>query len=127
MRTIIAGSRSFADYPYMLACLNKFNDISVVLSGKAAGADSCGEKWAKEQNVPIESYPAAWHVKRGDRIVYDKGAGYKRNEQMAKRADRLIAFWDNHSSGTCHMILLAHTYKLDVHVFLFKAGIRNVL
>jgi hypothetical protein len=60
---------------------------TVILSGNALGVDQLGEKWAKEHNVPVELYPANW-----DR--FGRSAGYKRNADMAKRAQALVAVWD---------------------------------
>ena len=42
--------------------------------------------------------------------------GYIRNEEMAKNADALVAFWDGESHGTKHMIELANRYGLKVRV-----------
>ena len=39
---------------------------------------------------------------------------------MAKYADALIAFWDNKSKGTKHMIELAKRYGLKVKVVIFN-------
>jgi hypothetical protein len=67
------------------------------VSGNARGADSLGEKYAKDEGFDLEIYPAQWK-KLG------KQAGFRRNEQMAEVADALIAFWDGESHGTKHMI-----------------------
>jgi len=51
---------------------------------------------------------------------YGKSAGYKRNEEMAiySKEDNgvLIAFWDEVSKGTKHMIDLANKHGLKVFV-----------
>ena len=39
-----------------------------------------------------------------------------RNEEMAKNADALVAFWDGQSHGTKHMIEMAKKYKLDTRI-----------
>lgn len=113
-KIIIAGGRDFSDYEllkdrvdFYLSKAIQAGDNIVIVSGKAKGADTLGEKYAKERNYKIEEYPANWDK-------YGKSAGYKRNEEMAKVADALIAFWDNKSKGTKHMIDLAKKYKLHV-------------
>lgn len=112
MKIIIAGGRDFNDYD--LLCRNCDKALSLqteieIVSGTANGADKLGEKYANENGYQVKQFPADW-----DR--YGKSAGYKRNEEMAKYADALIAFWNGKSKGTKHMIDLANHYKLKVKV-----------
>lgn len=112
-RVIIAGGRLFDDYAYlkdsMDYLLQNVKDEIAVICGKARGADTLGEKYAKERGYTVHYFPADW-----DR--YGKSAGYIRNEEMAKNADALVAFWDGKSRGTKNMIKLAHQYGLRVRV-----------
>lgn len=118
-RVIIAGSRSFFDYHLLCAHADRMlSQVSmtheiVIVSGGARGADRLGETYAKDKGYRVVIYPAKWDV-------YGKRAGYVRNEQMAKNADALIAFWDGESMGTRHMIDLAAKYGLKVSVKRFK-------
>jgi hypothetical protein len=59
-------------------------------------------------------FPAVWRDSGG---AFDAGAGKRRNIEMAKYADALIAVWDGFSPGTGHMIQQArkHGLKLYVH------------
>ena len=110
MRTIIAGSRDCTDKSQLIAALIACGwTPTVVISGGARGADRLGEQWAAVFNVPCERHPADW-----DR--YGRSAGYKRNEQMADAAEALIALWDGQSRGTKHMIDIATSKGLRVHV-----------
>jgi hypothetical protein len=84
--------------------------ITQVVSGGARGVDSLGEMWAKEHDVPVKIFPAQWHV-------HGRSAGYRRNVEMAKNADALIACWDEVSKGTKHMIDIAREKGLTVYVF----------
>lgn len=63
MRTIIAGSRTATedDVNSAMDQCPWTCDISIVISGKAKGADLGGEKWAKRNNIPVEEYPADWN------------------------------------------------------------------
>lgn len=111
MRTIIAGSRTAKGYNDLLRAIDCVSWIpTVVLSGTARGADMLGERWAKENGVPIERYPAKWDQ-------YGKSAGYKRNVEMALKAEALIALWDGKSKGTEHMIDIATEYGLVIYVW----------
>lgn len=114
MKVIIAGSRGFNDYKVLcLICDHMLQNQKVVeiVSGTAYGADKLGEQYAKEHGFAIKQFPADWNK-------YGKSGGYKRNEEMAKYADALIAFWDGKSKGTKHMIDLARQYGLKIKVHL---------
>ena len=100
-RVIIAGGRDFDDYRLlsetMDSLLRNITEEIIVVCGKTRGADTLGEKYAKERGYRVDYYPADW--KR-----FGKRAGYLRNEQMAQNADALVAFWDGESRGTNLMI-----------------------
>jgi len=116
MKIIIAGGRTFNDYELLCQNCDKAFSLQTeieIVSGTANGADKLGEKYAKEKGYPIKQFPADWDK-------FGKSAGYKRNEEMAKYADALIAFWDNKSKGTKHMIELAKKYGLKVKVVIFN-------
>lgn len=116
-RIIIAGSREFDNYSLLERIMDKLlSNIKcdiVIVCGKARGADTLGERYAKEKGYEIDYYPAQWNL-------YGKRAGYIRNEQMAQNADALVAFWDGRSKGTKHMIDLAHKYNLKVRVKMYE-------
>lgn len=111
MKTIVAGSRTFNDYELLKDTLQHLN-ITEVVSGTARGADRLGEKYATENNILLSKFPADWEK-------YGKGAGYVRNEEMAKYADLCIVFWDGQSKGSLNMINLALKYKIHLIVINF--------
>jgi predicted Rossmann fold nucleotide-binding protein DprA/Smf involved in DNA uptake len=114
-KVIVAGSRGFSNYKLLKESCNNFlrekkkTDNVIIVSGHARGADLLGEKYANDENLDLEVYPADWK-KLGS------SAGFRRNEQMAGLADALIAFWDGKSHGTEHMIEIAKNKGLDVKV-----------
>lgn len=116
MKVIIAGSRTITNYQYVLQAI--FNspptfDITEVVSGVAAGPDRLGEQFAEEAQLPIKRFPADWQK-------HGRGAGYKRNVEMAHYADVLIAVWDGKSNGTRHMIRTMEALSKPVHVEIIK-------
>ena len=117
LRTIVAGSRGITGYVYVRECLDHGVPwkIDCVLSGTARGVDQLGERWAAERNIAVERYPADWNL-------HGKSAGYKRNEEMARNAAALVAFWDGISRGTKHMIDIAHRHGLRVVIFSPQQG-----
>ena len=57
MRIAIIGSRTFNDYELLQETLENYKDqISVIVSGGARGADTLGERWAKENNIKTDIY-----------------------------------------------------------------------
>lgn len=114
MKVIIAGSRNFCELPeidkrkykkapedmyvdqyqynedYDLLC-DKMIDfqlengkVTEVVSGTALGADKAGERWAKENSVPIKKFYPNWKA--------GKSAGIKSQARMAAYADAAILF-----------------------------------
>lgn len=114
-RVIIAGSRSFSNYELLKEhCLSLLQEKRrthrvIIVSGHAHGADTMGERFAKEQGLTIELHPAKWRA-------LGKAAGMIRNAEMARASDALIAFWDGRSRGTAHMISFARRRGLEVSV-----------
>ena len=98
MKLIIAGSRDFNDYSLLEKELNPLNVfIDEIVSGNARGADTLGERYSLEYNIPLKIFKADWNN-------LGKRAGIVRNHQMGEYADLLLAFWDGKSKGTKDMI-----------------------
>ncbi len=116
MKVIIAGGRNFVDYDLLKSTcdymLSKISNVEIV-SGCSRGADLLGEKYAEEAGFSIKKFPADWEK-------YGKGAGYKRNSEMASYADCLIAFWDGDSRGTRHMINTAKKRGLQIKIVKYE-------
>jgi hypothetical protein len=118
-KVIIAGGRDFDDSDLLdksagAALRYKIATSRVeVVCGKANGADTLGEVWALDNGISVRYFPADWDK-------HGKKAGYLRNEEMAKYADALLAFWDGKSKGTKHMIDLAKKHKLKVKVIRYE-------
>ena len=115
-RVIVAGSRTFDNYPllcekldYLLSEKKKAGAAITIVCGMAKGADLLGAEYASAHGYNIAEFPAQWEI-------YGRRAGPVRNEQMAQNADALIAFWDGKSRGTESMIHLAEKYKLKVRI-----------
>jgi predicted Rossmann fold nucleotide-binding protein DprA/Smf involved in DNA uptake len=110
----IVGSRNFDDYAMLNEKLTPYkNIVELVVSGGAKGADSLGEKWAKENNIPVKIFHPDWKK-------YGRAAGPIRNKEIINNADVVIAFWDGKSSGTKSSIELAKKAGKKVEVVLFK-------
>ena len=110
MITIIAGSRTVLDYAEVLSVIKESRfKITKIISGTANGVDKLGERYAMENNIPLERFPAKW-----DEL--GNSVGYLRNVEMSKIADALIAIRKNKSKGTSHMIQIATKEGLKIFV-----------
>lgn len=119
MNIIIAGTRSFNNYPLLKRKMDKitskldmtpYKSEVVVFSGAAQGADRLGEQWAKERRLSVKRFHAEW-TRLGSK------AGPIRNAEMiAEGADVLVAFHDGHSPGTMDMIKQATKAGITVKV-----------
>jgi len=94
----IVGSRTFDDYNRMKSVMDTFIDIHkekeiCIVSGGARGADLLGERYAKESGLEFKCFPADWGK-------HGRVAGFVRNKDIVKESDRIVAFWNNKSSGT---------------------------
>jgi hypothetical protein len=120
MKVIIAGSRAINEYTSVCLAVQRSGfPISRVLSGMAAGVDTLAIRYAAENGLPLDAYPAQWSK-------WGRSAGYKRNVQMAHNADGLIAVWDGQSRGTRHMIEVTKARGLQVFVVLQSAENRLI-
>tara|TARA_Y100001937_G_scaffold25598_1_gene36629 strand:- start:6722 stop:7378 length:657 start_codon:yes stop_codon:yes gene_type:complete len=115
-KVIVAGSRklnvssSFVARKIQAVLRNKDPKEIEIVSGGARGADKLGEVIAKQSGYAIKQFIPEWDK-------FGKGAGYRRNEEMAKYADACIVFWDGESRGSKHMMDLAHAYNLQLRVY----------
>lgn len=111
MKTIIAGGRDFDNYNLLREKCDELieSNLTEIVSGRAKGADTLGERYAKERGYDVKLFPADWKT-------HGRKAGHIRNKQMADYGEMLIAFWDGKSSGTKNMIENANKLGLIVHI-----------
>jgi hypothetical protein len=97
----VVGSREFKNAVLVNQILDAAKDnISLIISGGAIGADTLGERWADANKKSKYIIRPEWHPNG----VYDKGAGFKRNIEIVKACDRCICFWDGVSKGSMNTI-----------------------
>lgn len=110
LRVLVCGGRDYTNYEelgFHLANLRARSGISAIIHGAQRGADTLAGRWAKENNIPVEAYPADWHR-------YGKPAGPIRNQRMLNegKPDLVIAFPGNR--GTRRMIQQATAHGVRV-------------
>lgn len=119
---LIAGTRSFSDYPLLCNRLDPLVDDGpwVVLSGGADGADALGERWAALHGYSVRVFPADWSL--------GPKAGPLRNGEMVsylikKRAVTYVmavVFWDEKSRGTGDVVSRLRKARIDVAVVNYR-------
>lgn len=133
MKVIIAGDRECTDYSLVDRAVSKSGfTITEIVSGGARGIDKTGEKWAKQNCIPLKVFSASWDDLKQDGAViktkinpwtkkpekYNANAGFYRNEEMAKYADALIAIQPNGpTNGTQNMIKFAKQHNLQIYEY----------
>lgn len=116
MKLIVAGGRDFTNTSYMQQSLSSItfplepDEQITLVCGMARGADITAHKLWLSLSFPIIEMPADWDT-------YGRSAGYRRNAEMAAIADALVAFWDQKSRGTEHMINTMKKLNKPVWVF----------
>lgn len=114
-RVAVIGSRTFDDYEQLQSALNslhKEKPITHIVSGGAKGADSLGEKWSKENDIPFVIFIPDWKK-------YGRSAGIRRNKDIIDNSDIVVAFWDGESRGTKNSIDRAKKADKPCHIHYF--------
>jgi len=115
-RVIVCGSRHWRDRQTIINRLRALPADTIIVVGydgekkRPKGADEITFEEATRIGLAIELYPAHWEQ-------YGKGAGFKRNKEMAEGGARLcLAFWDGLSTGTFDMMAQAVKRGIPVEV-----------
>lgn len=115
MRVIVAGPRNYEGeeaYEHVCRAIEQSGfEITEVVSGKAKGVDTLGERWAFDNDLPVKGFWPKWkeldqpgaRVKENQYGKYNANAGSFRNGLMAQYADALVAIV-NGSFGTANMV-----------------------
>ena len=106
----IVGSRDFPDLDRVRRFIGDLPPNTTIVSGGARGVDRLAAAAARRRGLPVIEYLAQW-----DR--FGRRAGFLRNQQIVDRCNRMVAFWDSKSTGTCDAITraCAHHRPLVIH------------
>lgn len=106
----VVGSRGFQDLDMVREYVRGLPLGVEVVSGGARGVDTVAEETALACGLHMKSFPAEWGKHGG-------AAGYIRNHDIVKRADRVVAFWDGESKGTKSTIEIAMKAQKPLDIF----------
>jgi len=128
LKVVVAGSRSIrgevaykAFVAHMSESLAKHRNTTllkqsgyqslVIMTGGAKGVDDFGKRYARENAYLYKEYKPLY-LHKGD-----MKAPLRRNVDMARDGDILVAMWDGHSPGTKHMkVTMEKRYRKAVYV-----------
>ena len=110
MRVLVIGGTTFSDWGLLCDTLDRLHDehqISVLIHGVSAGADSLADYWAKLRGVESMPCPPDWDC-------HGRGAGLVPNRQMLSdhKPDLVVAFPG--SNDTKHMAEIAQKASVTV-------------
>jgi len=126
MIVIVAGGRNLVSTREISLAVEELLlklGADAVVSGCARGGDAIGEQAAFALGLTLLKYPAIWVIPDSNGTV-DRTAGFKRNEQMAKIADALIALPGGR--GTDDMIRRAKSHGLTVYQMDLNGDLREI-
>jgi hypothetical protein len=110
MNIAIVGSRKYSNLPKVSSYVRSLPPGTVVVSGGAQGVDRAAEFAALSVGLGTIIFLPNWEK-------YGKKAGFLRNMDIVKQADKLVAFWDGESKGTLHSINLAKEKGISVEIY----------
>lgn len=110
MRVALIGSRTLTiEHPEAFLPPN----TTEILSGGAKGIDTCAASYAKAHHIALREFLP-------DYASFGKSAPLRRNIQIVRDAELVIAFWDGSSKGTKFVIdyCRAHGIPLQLYIIL---------
>lgn len=110
MKVAVIGSRCLR-----VDKLERFlpNGVTKIISGGARGIDQCAKLYAIKHNIPITEFLPNYSK-------YGRTAPLKRNIEIIKSADLVLAFWDGKSGGTKYVINNCKKMNVPVRVYVVK-------
>ncbi len=115
-KVAVIGSRDYLnkDRVFKVLDANKHQISLIVSGGCPASADEWAHEWCKKIGIPILIFYPVWHDPETG--LFDKGAGFRRNWDIIRQCDKVVAFWDMKSNGTKNSIDIAHSLKKTVKI-----------
>ena len=112
MITAIIGSRNIT-----INNIEKYipKETSMIISGGAKGIDTCAREYAQKNKIPLlEILP--------EYSLYGKAAPIRRNDEIVKKSDIVLAVWDGKSKGTKYVISLCKKQNKNIEVYIYDSN-----
>jgi|1048.fasta_scaffold24358_3 hypothetical protein len=119
MKIAVVGSRHVLNASVIQEVLNTYlGKMTVLITGGAKGVDTLAERWARENDIPVEVYLPDWKN-------LGRAAGIVRNRAMVMECHECIAFWDGISKGTKSTIEMCKKQNKRVVVFTVESSLEK--
>ncbi len=107
MKVAVIGSRDIYDVE-----LGAFLPIATteIVSGGARGVDACARRYARNHKLKLTEFLP-------DYDTYGRTAPLRRNDEIVRYADLVLAFWDGTSRGTRYVIRRCREEGTPVRIF----------
>ena len=107
MKVAVVGSRNLT--------INNLGDslpkeTTEIVSGGARGIDRCARAYANTHNIRLTEFLPQYEI-------YGRSAPLKRNLQIIRYADMVLALWDGKSRGTRFVIENCKKENVPIKVF----------
>ena len=114
---LVCGGRKFNGWTAMQRALDRIRP-DVIIHGAAAGADSMAGRYAQENGIECQEFPAEWER-------YGRSAGYRRNQEMLDegKPDLVVAFPGG--PGTQNMVKISRHQGFDVNIIDHRGNPRH--
>lgn len=108
MKTAIIGSRNITHLD-----LSNYvpKSTTEIVSGGAKGVDAIAKKYAIENHLKIKEFLPKYEL-------YGRSAPLKRNIEIIKYADLVLAFWDGKSHGTKFVIENCKKLNISIKIYI---------
>jgi len=121
MKLAVIGGRDFNDYTLLQKSIlshYRGKGVKMIISGGAKGADTLGERFAKDYKLDTVIFTPNWET-------YGKSAGFIRNQDIIRNSDHVIAFWDGKSKGTKNSIDIARKLGKELVIIMYTNSIEK--
>ncbi len=117
VKLAIVGSRNFKDEDFFLTKINEWIDKygvpDLIVSGGAKGADTLGENYAIDNDIPTIILKPTWRI-NGKYIPW---AGLQRNTDIVNESTHILAFPSHKGKGTQDTIKKGEKKNKNVTVY----------
>lgn len=109
VKILVCGGRDYHNQGLVnivLSVMWSWRPFDILIHGDARGADTLARKWADQNSVNHQPYPADWHQ-------YGKAAGKIRNREMIREQPEIVLAFPG-GGGTQDMINVAQETGIPV-------------
>ena len=86
-------------------------DTEEIVSGGAKGVDLCAREYARKKNIKLTEFLPEYNK-------YYRNAPLQRNIKIVEYSDLVIAFWDEKSKGTKHVIDVCKKQNKKIKIYI---------